>query len=266
METGKVDGAATDEADASPGPTTNPGARPPSRPNAKRAAAATARSNRRPAGPTRAERLRADLAEDILLGRLEPGTPLDETTLANRHGVSRTPVREALRELAAAGLIEHRPHRGAVVATTTRLRLDEMFTVMAELEALCAGYAAIAMTPAERITLETMQADAAEMVRRGDLAAYTEANDAFHAFVYQASHNGFLAESVLAVRQRVSPFRRVQFHSLGRLAISHHEHGLVVEAMLRGDRDAAAREMRAHLESSRASLDLVSPDYMHEDS
>ncbi|WP_407050399.1 GntR family transcriptional regulator [Methyloraptor flagellatus] len=210
-----------------------------------------------PMGKTRAERLRADLAEQILLGRILPGTALDEVTLAGRYNVSRTPVREALRELAAAGLVEHRAHRGAVVSTLTERQLDEMFTVMADLEAICAGYAAIAMTPAERTELETMHAEAGEMVRRGDLAAYTEANDAFHAFVYAASHNTFLAETVLGVRRRVSPFRRAQFRSLGRLAISHREHGLVIDAMLRGDREGAAREMRAHLESSRASLSHI---------
>ncbi|MBL8572284.1 MAG: GntR family transcriptional regulator [Hyphomicrobiaceae bacterium] len=212
---------------------------------------ATGRSGpARPGGITHAERLRTELAEEIARGRLTPGTALDETSLAERFGVSRTPVREALRELAAAGLIEYRPHRGAVVTALSAERVDEMFQVMAELEALCAASAAVAMTAAERAELGAMHQQAAELVRLGDLAGYTEANDRFHAFIYTASHNGFLAETVLGVRRRVVAFRRAQFSSLGRLTESHREHDRVVQALLRGDREAAAREMRAHLTSS----------------
>lgn len=208
----------------------------------------------RPEGKTHAERLRLEIADDIACGRLAPGAALDEVTLAERFGVSRTPVREALRELTAAGLVEHRAHRGAVVATLDADRLEAMFAVMAELEALCAGWAATSMTAAERAELEAMHEAAAELVRLGDLAAYREANDRFHEFIYAASHNPFLEETVIGVRRRVLPFRRAQFHGLGRLAVSHAEHGRVVHALLRGDRDAAAREMRAHLTSSGRSF------------
>ncbi|TBW37353.1 GntR family transcriptional regulator [Siculibacillus lacustris] len=209
------------------------------------------------AGITHTERLRTELADDIACARLAPGTALDETQLAERFGVSRTPVREALRELTAMGLVESRPHRGAVVAEVDAARLDQMFTVMAEFEALCAGLAATAMTAIERTALDDMHIAAAELVRIGDLAGYTAANDRFHTFVYAATHNGFLAETVLGVRRRVNAFRRAQFHNLGRLAVSHGEHDRVVQAMLRGDREAAAREMRAHLESSRHSYGIL---------
>lgn len=203
----------------------------------------------RPDGITHGERLRIEIADKILCGDLVPGTSLDETTLAERYGVSRTPVREALRELAAAGLVVHRPHRGAVVAAVTEDRLLEMFQVMADLESLCAGYAAGSITPAERQKLVELHTEGKELVRMGDLEAYTEANDIFHDFIYETSHNSFLAETALSVRRRVSPFRRAQFRTLGRLAVSHEEHDRVVQAILRGDKEAAAREMRTHLSS-----------------
>ena len=203
---------------------------------------------------TRAERLRAELADDIVCGRLAPGTALDETTLANRFGVSRTPVREALRELAAAGLVVHRAHRGAVVTALTEERLREMFSVMTELEALAAAGCASSMSPSERQQLVDIHDDAENLVRAGDLAAYAEANDRFHDCLYAGSHNSFLAETLLSVRRRVSAFRRAQFRSLGRLKLSHEEHDRVVQAVLRGDRDAAAREMRSHLETVRDSF------------
>ena len=220
----------------------------------RHAAPGTLSRPRRRAGATHAERLRDQLAEEIAHGRLAPGVALDETTLAERFGVSRTPVREALRELAAAGLVEHRPHRGAVVTTLDPARLEEMFTVMAELEALCAAWAATSATAAERAELAAMHDADAELVRVGDVAASREANDRFHEFLYAASHNAFLEETVLGVRRRVLAFRRAQFLGLGRLVVSHAEHGRVVQAVLRGDRDAAAREMRAHLASSGRSF------------
>ena len=91
---------------------------------------------------TRAEELRLQLADEIVRGALAPGSALDETDIARRFNVSRTPVREALRQLAASGLIDARAHRGAVVARPSIERLTGMFEAMAELEALCAGLAA----------------------------------------------------------------------------------------------------------------------------
>src|ERR1044071_5480499 len=101
---------------------------------------------------TRAEELRLQLADEIVRGALAPGAPLDETDIARRFNVSRTPVREALRQLVASGLVESRAHRGAVVAQPSHDRLKEMFEAMAELEALCAGFAAERMPPGDRQT------------------------------------------------------------------------------------------------------------------
>src|ERR1700674_2301416 len=88
---------------------------------------------------TRAEELRLQLADEIVRGALAPGAALDETEIARRFSVSRTPVREALRQLAASGLVDARAHRVAVVARPSLDRLTGMFEAMAELEALCAG-------------------------------------------------------------------------------------------------------------------------------
>ena len=99
---------------------------------------------------THTEALRLQLSDAIVSGQLEPGTPLDEQELATRFGVSRTPVREAIRQLSASGLVSVRPHRGAVVALPTPSQLNDMFEAMAELEALCAGLAARNMTVPER--------------------------------------------------------------------------------------------------------------------
>ncbi|MBB3773901.1 DNA-binding GntR family transcriptional regulator [Angulomicrobium tetraedrale] len=196
---------------------------------------------------TRTEELRLQLADEITRGRLPPGTTLDETALAARFGVSRTPVREAIRELAASGLVDSRPHRGAIVARPSVERLQNMFDVMAELEALCAGLAGLNMTPQERRALEELHAAMSEMMRQGDFAAYREANEQFHTSIYAGSHNDYLIEITVGTRRRLSPFRRAQFRALGRLALSHTEHERVVTAILRGDRDGAALAMRHHI-------------------
>lgn len=196
---------------------------------------------------TRTEALRAGLADEIISGRLEPGTPLDEQELATRFGVSRTPVREAIRQLSASGLVRVRPHRGAVVALPTPRELNDMFEAMAELEALCAGLAARNMTVAERHGLERLHEALRLLVQKGDPARYHETNEAFHAAIYAGSHNGYLAELALMTRARVAPYRRAQFRAAGRLGGSYTEHDLIVQAILRGDQAGAAAAMRAHI-------------------
>jgi DNA-binding GntR family transcriptional regulator len=196
---------------------------------------------------TRADEIRHELADEILCGVLAPGTVLDETELARRFQVSRTPVREAIRLLDASGLVEARPHRAAVVARPNHQRLIGMFEVMAELEALCAGFSASRMTPEERVALEAIHEDLRALIQSGDPQRYHETNEAFHGTIYAGSHNDYLAELTLTTRQRVRPFRRAQFRNLGRLAKSHIEHDRVVEAILRGDQSRAATAMRAHI-------------------
>jgi len=201
--------------------------------------------------PTLAEDLRVRLADEIVRGTLAPGAALDETDLARRYGVSRTPVREALRQLTASGLIDARPHRGAVVAEPDPDRLIGMFEAMSELEALCAGLAAERMTPAERQRLEVLHDELRRLSHVGDPERFHELNEVFHNAIYSGAHNDYLAELTLTTRKRVQPFRRAQFRNLGRLAKSWSEHDLVVMAILRGDRGGAMLAMRAHINTVR---------------
>src|SRR5262245_1221129 len=126
---------------------------------------------------TLAEELQLQLADEIVRGVLPPGTPLDETEIARRFNVSRTPVREAIRLLAASGLIEARPHRAAVVAKPDAQQVIGMFEAMAELEALCAGFAAERMTSAERRGLEEIHEQLRALIQRGDPQYYHEVNE-----------------------------------------------------------------------------------------
>jgi len=207
---------------------------------------------------TRAEELRLQLADEIVRGALAPGAPLDETDIARRFSVSRTPVREALRQLAASGLVDARAHRGAVVARPTLDRLNSMFEAMAELEALCAGLAAERMPAVERAGLEAIHEELRFLSHAGNPERFHEVNERFHNAIYAGSQNDYIAEMTLATRVRVQPFRRAQFRNLGRLAKSHAEHDRVVVAILRGDRNGAAAAMRAHIELVRGEYEVYS--------
>ena len=134
------------------------------------------------------------IADGILDGSLKPGVRLDEAGLAEQHGVSRTPVREALRQLAMSGLIDMRPRKGAVVSKATPDQVESLFVAMAEMEATCARLAAMSMTPVERRRLQARHESMNALARAGDPQAYSDANVAFHSAIYAGSHNAPLAE------------------------------------------------------------------------
>lgn len=206
------------------------------------------------ASTTLAEAIRVALAEDIIAGRLAPGTEIEEQQTAERFGASRTPVREALRELAAQGLVTIEPRRGVRVATLTLQRLGEMFEAMAETEAMCARLATHRMTAPERFALHAVHDRSAAAVESGDVDGYDALNREFHSALYRCTHNAFLAEQAQALRLRLAPFRRAQFHGQDRLRRSFAEHEAVLREIRRGDGEAAGREMRAHMLTAGASL------------
>lgn len=203
--------------------------------------------------PSLCDQVFSRLSDEIVLGQLPPGTHLDEQDIANRCGVSRTPVREALKQLAATGLANYRPHRGSVVRSLTAADLDLMFEAIEELESSCARYAALRMTTPERDTLRASYAQCQQAAHDHNMELYDRSNREFHALIFSGAHNPFLQETTGALRGRVMPFRRGQFVNPSRLAQSLVEHSRVVNAILAGDAEAAGREMRSHLLSARAA-------------
>ena len=198
-------------------------------------------------GQKLSEQLRERIEERVVTGVYRPGTRLDETDLAAAFGVSRTPIREALIQLAAAGVIEMRPRRGAVVAQIPPKRLQEMFEVMAELEAMCARLAAACLSEAERADLVAAHRACEARVAAADPDGYYRVNEAFHQTIYHLSHNGFLSEQALQLQRRLRPFRRLQLRLAGRLQSSFAEHERVLEAILAGNGTAAAEALRDHV-------------------
>ena len=197
--------------------------------------------------PTLAEKLASAIADGILDGSLKPGIRLDEISLAQQHGVSRTPVREALRQLTTSGLIDMRPRKGAVVSKATPEQVEKLFVAMAEMEATCARLAAMSMTPIERRRLQARHETMQGLAKAGDRDAYSDANVAFHLAIYAGTHNEPIAEITRGLRRRVAPFRRAQFWVEGRLLRSSQEHDAVVRAILSGDAGGAHAAMLHHV-------------------
>ena len=195
----------------------------------------------------RADALRDQLEQDIVTGTLRPGERLDEQGLAARFGVSRTPIREALMQLATVGLITLQQRRGAFVASLSLKEIIERFEVMAALEGACGALAARRITDEERRELlEAHEACVAEAAGGGS-DAYYYANERFHHVIYEACHNAFLAEQARQLHGRLKPYRRLQLRARSRVASSLAEHQEIVDAILAGDGSKAERLLKDHI-------------------
>lgn len=197
---------------------------------------------------TNRSHLLRDAIEDLIAtGVFRPGDHLDETELAKRFDVSRTPIREALIQLASMGLVVIRPRRGATVAKAAPEQLVEMFEVMAELEAMCGRLAAHRMSTADHGTLKLAHEACREACLAGDADAYYYKNEQFHDAIYAGSHNTFLAEHARGLHRRLRPYRRLQLRVRNRLPTSFLEHEQVVNAILAGDGELTANLLRQHV-------------------
>lgn len=197
--------------------------------------------------PKLSDRLREQIEENIATGKLLPGQHLDETELANEFGASRTPIREALIQLASIGLVQIRPRRGAVVSTVGPQEMVEMFEVMAELEAMCGRLAARRMSAAEHAALVQAHQDCKSACAAQDPDDYYYRNEVFHHLIYAGSHNNFLAEQARMLARRLRPYRRLQLRVRNRMHHSFSEHDAVVQAILDGDGPKAADLLRNHV-------------------
>lgn len=195
---------------------------------------------------TAAQNICEKLAEEIINGKLAPGQKIDEQALAARFKVSRTPIREVLRELAARGLIDLRPRRGGMVTEIGADKLSDMLEAMCELEALCAKISAHRMSAMQKKQLEQLHLRTAEPVARGDTRAYLKLNNDFHDLICEGTQNKSLTDMVENFRNRLAPFRSAQGGVKGRLGVSHEEHAQIVAAILAADAEAAYQAMRGH--------------------
>lgn len=187
------------------------------------------------------------LEDDILSGRLIPGSRLDEQALAKRFEVSRTPVREALRHLASSGLVDIRRNQGATVMELTTRGVVEMFQVLAELEGLAARLCARRMTRAEIEATHVQSEQCRLMAIDGDQSGFLSANNEFHDLILRGSQNLFLYQEASKLGKRLNPYRRYITHPR-RMQHSCEEHNRLLTAIENGDGELADRLMREHVE------------------
>jgi DNA-binding GntR family transcriptional regulator len=196
------------------------------------------------------------LAGEIISGQLAPGRKLDEVSLAARFRVSRSPVRDALRQLAATRLVDYFPRRGFSVAKIAPSGLDDMFEAAAELEALCAKLCALRSAPADRKRIELIHAQARAAAAKNDTRTYAALNKDLHLAIYAAARNKTLELAALNLRQRLAPVRsRVFFATANRMRGSFGEHDAIVKAILAHDAEGAMTAMRDH--ATQSALNVI---------
>ncbi|WP_280776611.1 GntR family transcriptional regulator [Rhizobium sp. SG_E_25_P2] len=196
---------------------------------------------------TLSDELRNQLEELIVSGALKPGDRLDEVELATRFGMSRTPVREALRALTATGLVDMRGRQGVTVARISIPVLLEMFQMMGALEGLCAKLAARRATLSEKAALRDVHARLIEALSTGDPEVFYAVNSEFHDLLYDAAHTHFLAGQTRSLRRRVAAYRRYVTHQPGRMVATIGEHQRILDAIERADAEAAFSAASEHV-------------------
>lgn len=183
----------------------------------------------------------------ILDGRLHPGDKVREKELTESFGVSRTPLREALKVLAAEGLLDLIPNRGAIVALQTGLELREIFPVLAALEALACEQAAVAASRAELDGIAALTADLRVSYERADRASYFDVNQSIHSAIMAAGKNTTLmrSHSVLAGRVQRARYQANLTPARWAQAVDEHEH--ISAALAARDAERAGNLMKQHM-------------------
>ncbi len=188
------------------------------------------------------------LVEGIEAGALAPGTRLREAELAERYGVSRTPIREGLKRLESQGLAVHEPNRGMVIPVLDNDQINELYVVRAVLEGTVARLAAQHATDAEvAILADMVETDRAMHDDADRLAA---SNRAFHRRLTLASHNRYLAAQIEHMKQSLLLLGGTTFVDPARRTDAIEEHAAIVEAIAARDPAAAELAARTHIEAA----------------
>jgi DNA-binding GntR family transcriptional regulator len=195
------------------------------------------------------------LANDIIAGRLAPGARLDELSIAARFKVSRSPVRDALRQLVATQLVEYLPRRGFSVSKIDKAKLKDLYECLSEIEAICVRLFALRAGPTDRVSLELIHASAKVAADKNDPIAYAAVNEDFHAAIYAGGRNEALQAIAMEARQRLAPFRSKLFFQRDRVESSLREHEAIVKAIIAQDADKAADAIRRH--TSRTAINVL---------
>ena len=207
-------------------------------------------------GASKADLVHRRLKEQIELGELAPGTPLSELSLVERTGASRTPVREALRRLAAEGLVDLVPRQGARVSRVSLQSVRDLFDFRALVEpaAIRQATEAAAADPGLRRAFASMRTEFTRIERRtpspARSRAFYEVADRFDWAVIDATRNDHLRRSIAELRPHTARLRNLSHLDAQRVEVSVGEHLAICDALLAGDADGAATALAEHLARS----------------
>jgi DNA-binding GntR family transcriptional regulator len=188
------------------------------------------------------------LQTEILEGDLPPGARVKEAELAERFGLSRTPIREALRRLETRGLLVHEPYRGMVVARLEPSAIAELYVMREVLDGAAARMAAQHATETEIAAMENQIARDRKIL--DDPQSLAQSNRAFHMAIYRAAHNRFLMKSSDALTEALALLGPTTLAAAGRGRQSIDEHATIVAAIRARDGDAAEAAARRHIRNA----------------
>ncbi|MCF7935814.1 MAG: GntR family transcriptional regulator [Synergistales bacterium] len=211
-------------------------------------------------------RAKEQIARQILNHVSSPGNTVSENQLAEQLGMSRTPVRTAIRELIAEGLLERVQPKGYAVARLTGEDRKQVFQVRARLEGLAAEQTATRVTPQLRTQLESLQQEMAEIFQHWNREHFTECNNRFHTTIAEASGNPYIVRFLKQCYWRSQlyiysydaffrdPSEPQQQSYDGPYGFTYYDHGSITEAILAGEPEAAREAMERHIWTSYESL------------
>jgi len=194
-----------------------------------------------------ADKLISDIRKEVSSGILKPGDQLEVTALAERFGVSRTPIREAIRTLVESGVLETRPRKGSFVRVLSAKQLLDLFQVAAELEGMACRLAALSLTKENVEAIERGLAKCTQAAEVQNNAEYAMANLDFHTAIHNASGNDWLIEQLRQLQINLNSYRTMPYEIRGRLNKSTDEHKIICDAILSADGEHACNLMRDHM-------------------
>jgi len=194
-----------------------------------------------------ADKLISDIRNEVSSGILKPGDQLEVTALAERFGVSRTPIREAIRTLVESGVLETRPRKGSFVRVLSAKQLLDLFQVAAELEGMACRLAALSLTKENVEAIESGLAKCTQAAEFQNNVEYAMANLDFHTAIHNASGNDWLIEQLRQLQINLNSYRTMPYEIRGRLKKSTDEHKIICDAILSGDGEHACNLMRDHM-------------------
>ena len=194
-----------------------------------------------------ADKLISDIRKEVSSGILKPGDQLEVNAPAERFGVSRTPIREAIRTLVESGVLETRPRKGSFVRVLSAKQLLDLFQVAAELEGMACRLASLSLTKENVEAIERGLAKCTQAAEAQNNAEYAMANLDFHTAIHNASGNDWLIEQLRQLQINLNSYRTMPYEIRGRLNKSTDEHKIICDAILSGDGEHACNLMRDHM-------------------